>query len=919
MLKPEQKIELIDYISCNQCQCSGIFAHRTCTHCDGIGLVRKLEGGLVYWRQNLDQGEVDVRHLANGLNWLIDLFLLFLMVTGAIDFLQKLYAFNLIKESVIPSLGFWPLMAILAGMFAYYRLSYRQNQSAVIPLVNKYGPINTNWLNDDIDDWLQFPKVSRRHKLELSRYLHSSTQSVLDKAYEMAHHGHYARVRPVHLLLALLGHKKVVAILVRLEVPVKKIAEQAVAALGPLGKGPQTVVGFSLHKAVLEAYAIAYAKKKKQVKVEDLLVAIAQEDEVIQNIFLDVGIDLLRLKNTVRWIEYQEILSRNWHKYRALARFKPKNNMDRAMTAIATPLLDTFSRDLTMLAKFGYFMPCVGREAEIDKILRTLEGGAARNVLLIGESGVGKSDIINAIAQKMVTEDVSEILRDKRLVLLNAESLIGGVRPEEAQARLLKVLNEIARSGNIVLVLENINRLIGISAGSEQSLDLLQIFSKVLLNNRVLCIATSTPKDYSENLEGKGTLRGIFEPVNISEPNENDAILVAETKVGMIEAKNQVFFSYKSVEQAVKLSARLIHDRFLPAKALAVLEDAAMLAKKERGRNTLVKLEDVAKVIEQMTGVPTQAITASESEKLLNLEEKIHRRLIGQDDAVNMAAGALRRARTQLETGKRPIASLLFLGPTGVGKTELAKTIAEVYFGAENSMIRLDMSEYQGEMAVARLIGYGQGKTEIGGQLTEAVRHKPFSLVLLDEIEKTNPNILNLFLQVMEDGRLTDNSGRLIDFSNTIIIATSNAGTDFVQEQLKLGTEIGLIKQQLMDTHLKSYFKPEFLNRFDGIIVFKPLVDIEARKIAQLMIKKIADNLLEKGIGLELTSAMLEELVLAGFNPLYGARSLRRVVQDRISDVLANYILSNRLKRRDVVIFDKNGQVSVRRPDGYKV
>jgi len=412
-------------------------------------------------------------------------------------------------------------------------------------------------------------------------------------------------------------------------------------------------------------------------------------------------------------------------------------------------------------------------------------------------------------------------------------------------------------------------------------------------------------------VERSSAAKSIFQEVKINEVERDGAIQIIETKAGPIEYKNQVYFSYASLEKAVDLSERFIHDRQLPEKAVNVIEEAAVLAGQKRGKNTIVSAEDVAEIISRISNVPATQVTEEETEKLLNLEDKIHQRLIGQDDAVKMVASALRRARAELRSTKRPIANLMFLGPTGVGKTELAKTIAEVYFGNEKNMIRLDMSEYQGPNSLQRLLGYGNK----GGYFTEEVRKKPFSLILLDEIEKANKDILNIFLQVMEDGRLTDNTGRTIDFTNAIIIATSNAGTQFIQEQIRAGETVKRITEQLIDNELKIHFRPEFLNRFDGVMVFRPLTMDEVMQIARLMLAKVAKNLEARGVGLKVTGEAVAELAKAGFDPTLGARPLRRVIQEKVNDTLANMILENKLGRRDTVVFDAGGQVSIKKPE----
>jgi ATP-dependent Clp protease ATP-binding subunit ClpC len=388
--------------------------------------------------------------------------------------------------------------------------------------------------------------------------------------------------------------------------------------------------------------------------------------------------------------------------------------------------------------------------------------------------------------------------------------------------------------------------------------------------------------------------------VDVPEMEENQAIQVVESKVGGIEYEQNVFFSYDAIENCVKLSSRFLRDQKLPESAVDLCTEVASFVKSTRGEHQLVTKNDVASVIGQKTGVPVTSITQDESSKLLKLEEEMHKRVVGQGEAVSLVANALRRARAEIRSTKRPIANFLFLGPTGVGKTELAKTIAEVYFGGENRMVRLDMSEYQDVGSIYRLIGQpGQQGT---GSLTEAVRQKPFSLVLLDEMEKAHPQILDLFLQVFDDGRLTDSTGRVIDFTNTIIIATSNAGTRYVQEQLNAGVALDMIREKLMRTELKDHFRPEFLNRFDGIVLFHALNREDTKVIASYMLKRIAKDLDARGIGFRVEESGLEHLAEVGFDPEFGARPMRRAIQDLVENKLAEMILQRQVDRRDTVV-----------------
>jgi ATP-dependent Clp protease ATP-binding subunit ClpC len=467
-------------------------------------------------------------------------------------------------------------------------------------------------------------------------------------------------------------------------------------------------------------------------------------------------------------------------------------------------------------------------------------------------------------------------------------------------------MHEIARAGNIVLVIVNIHELIGVSAGGKESLDVSDTLAEYLSKQSFLTIATTTPDAYARVIARSG-VSSVFTPVEIQEVDENQAIQIVESKVGYLEYKQQIFFSYSAVAKTVELAKRFFHEAPLPGSAIEILSEAAIFTRNKKGVHTLVTQEEVGAVVAEKTHIPVTTISSDESTKLLRLEQILHERVIGQDEAVSLVANALRRARAEIRSSNRPIANFLFLGPTGVGKTELAKTIAEVYFGGENRMIRLDMSEYQDKTGIYRLIGApGEQGT---GILTEAVRRNPFSLVLLDELEKADKDILNLFLQVMDDGRLTDSTGRVVDFTNVILIATSNAGTSYVAEQLRAGLSSDVIKDRLLHGELNQYFRPEFLNRFDGIVLFKPLAQADIKRIAALMLVSVAKDLEAKGVELRVEDTALEYFSQIGFDPEFGARPLRRVIQEHVENKLAELVLSNQLKRKDLIVIGENGEM----------
>jgi ATP-dependent Clp protease ATP-binding subunit ClpC len=425
-----------------------------------------------------------------------------------------------------------------------------------------------------------------------------------------------------------------------------------------------------------------------------------------------------------------------------------------------------------------------------------------------------------------------------------------------------------------------------------------------LSRGSTFAIAATTPQGYTAAIE-RSILGRVFEKVRVDEPGVDEAIHVLESKILGIEFEHPVSFTYMAIEAIVQLSDRFMHESYLPKKAIEVAKEVAVMVFKERGTDALITKEDVGRLISEKTGVPSSHVGEEEKDTLLHLEERMHGRVVGQEEAVTAVAAALRRARTQLRSENRPIAAFLFLGPTGVGKTELAKTVAESYFGSENSMIRLDMSEYQQPESLSRLIG--RPGTSEGGLLSEAVRQQPFALVLLDEFEKANPGILNVFLQVFDDGRLTDSAGRTIDFTNTILIATSNAGTQYIQDAVKQNVPDDQIKTHVLEEELKGVYRPELLNRFDGIIVFKPLTQDELMEITKRMIARVVERLETKGIHFRASDDVIEDLAHKGYNPIFGARPLRRLVQEEVDNAIANALLKDDVKRRDTIVLELGG------------
>lgn len=752
---------------------------------------------------------------------------------------------------------------------------------------------------------------SRPKKYNVAKAYSDNSLKALEEAYLLASKLKQSEITIVHLFRVMLKMKEVQALFIRLDVNAKKLVELIDHRLMSDDNkfSGHSVLAPALEEVLILSFVEAYDLDQPSVEILNLISFCYQKDPRLAEVLYELEVDADKITNAVEWFRVNKRMLDSYKAYRQSAILKPGTGMDRAYTAVATPTLDHFSHDLTVQSKYNLSDICVDRKKELNSIFEAFIGGH-NGVLLVGPVGVGKSMIITGLARLMVEEKVPEFLKDKRLVELDVARLVSGADASAAEERLLTAINEANRSRNIILYIDNIENLIGISAGSRESLDLSEVLAESIGRGHILCLASATTENYAKYIENKA-LGNVMTTIGVGEPEFNEAVQILESKVGSLESKYDVFIVYSALEQAVKMSERYLHEKALPLKAVDLLEKAALIAAKNRQNDPTKDFcgrEEIAMAIEEMTGIPANKVTVDEGQKLLSLETEIHKRLIGQEEAVKAVSASLRRARTELKEGKRPIASFLFLGPTGVGKTELAKAVSEVYFGDEDYLVRIDMSEYQSPDSVRKMIGDVDGTL---GYLTEAVRKKPFSLILLDEIEKAHPDILNLFLQLFDDGRLTDGQGRTISFTESIIIATSNIGALYIQEQIRAKTSINIIKQELIDNQLNKYMRPELINRFDGIIVFKPLTEDNVLTIATLMLKKIKKNLANKGINLKADKDGVAILAKEGYVPKFGARPLRRLLQDKVEDTIASKILSGELKRRDTIVINSKAEIEV--------
>ena len=730
-----------------------------------------------------------------------------------------------------------------------------------------------------------------------------------------------------------------------------------------------------IENAFIESRKLGY----NYIGTEHLLIGILREgDSIAARILLELNTNIPKLYNEiVKVINEGEDYSKDDKNSRSGERRNGSYN--------STPTLNQFGEDLTKKAEEGKLDPVIGRKEEIERVIQILSRRTKNNPCLIGEPGVGKTAAVEGLAQKIATGDVPEILKDKRVVTMDISGMVAGSKYRgDFEERIKKALNEVKKAGDIILFIDEIHTIVGAGA-AEGAIDAANILKPLLARGEIQLIGATTLNEYRKYIEKDSALERRFSPVTVNEPSEKDTIKILQGIRDKYEAHHGVKITDEAIEAAVKMSTRYINDRYLPDKAIDLIDEAASRAKlktytepdtlkqleeeleqvekdkeeavriqkfekaaslrdkqkelkdkyekeqkKWKNKNnkevTNITEENIAEVIASWTGIPAKKITEDENEKLKNLEKNLHERVIGQNEAVEAVAKAIRRGRVGLKDPKRPIGSFLFLGPTGVGKTELSKALAESLFGDENAMIRVDMSEYMEPHSVSKLIGSPPGYVgfDEGGQLTEKIRRKPYSVILFDEIEKAHPDVMNMLLQILEDGRLTDSQGRTVNFKNTVIIMTSNIGARLITDKKTLGftnnksenediqKEYEETKKEVMES-LKRELRPEFINRIDEIIVFHKLTDTEINQIIDIMLNEVTKRLESQKIKIELEPEVKELIASKGIDKNFGARPLRRTIQNILEDKLAGEILDGKLKKNKISkIGVENGEITVK-------
>lgn len=797
-------------------------------------------------------------------------------------------------------------------------------------------------------------------------------QKVLALAQEEAVRLGHNNVGTEHILLGLVREGEGIAAkaLSALGLEAGKIQKEVETLIGRGQEAVQTIHYTPRAKKVIEL-SMDEARKlgHSYVGTEHILLGLIREGEgVAARVLNNLGISLNKARQQVLQLLGSNESSASGHQG------------GRASGGANTPTLDSLARDLTQSAQDSGLDPVIGRGKEIQRVVEVLSRRTKNNPVLIGEPGVGKTAIAEGLAQQIINNEVPEILRDKRVMTLDMGTVVAGTKYRgEFEDRLKKVMDEIRQAGNIILFIDELHTLIG-AGGAEGAIDASNILKPALARGELQCIGATTFDEYRKYIEKDAALERRFQPIKVQEPTAEESVLILKGLRDRYEAHHRVTITDESIDAAVKLSDRYIADRFLPDKAIDLIDEGASKVRlrsytappnlkeleqkleevrkekdaavqgqefekaaslrdseqrlreqleetnkewkqKQGQENTEVTPDDIAQVVANWTGIPVRKLEQEESERLLKMESILHNRVVGQDEAVKAVSQAVRRARAGLKDPKRPIGSFIFLGPTGVGKTELARAVAEVLFGDEDAIIRIDMSEYMEKHTTSRLVGSPPGYVghEEGGQLTERVRQKPYSVILLDEIEKAHPEVFNILLQVLEDGRLTDAKGRTVDFRNTALIMTSNVGARELKRNSHLGftvqsdgaAEYSEMKEKVMK-ELKRAFRPEFLNRIDEIIVFHALEKSHLKQIVSLMSAQLKKRLFEQGIELELTSKAEEKIVELGYDPEYGARPLRRALQKQIEDRLSEELLKGNIEKgKKVKIGIRNGEFIV--------
>jgi len=822
------------------------------------------------------------------------------------------------------------------------------------------------------------------------RFTQRAKNAIIHAQEEARQLNHFA-IGTEHILLGLLREGEGVGAraLISIGIDLEKVREEIRRIIGQKTGGTDKAEGdLPITPRAKKVFNLAFDEARLQgvnyVGTEHLLLAILREEEgIAAQVLMSMGVKLEQIREQVMNLlggEIQANFANNVPGQEPAANQGIQQAKRKGKSKTST--LDAFSRNLTQDAQEGRLDPVIGRNKEIERVIQVLSRRTKNNPVLIGDPGVGKTAIVEGLAQKIVENHVPEILSNKRVVALDLSSMVAGTKYRgEFEDRLTKIVNEIRSAGDIIVFIDELHTIVGAGA-AEGAIDAANILKPSLARGEFQCVGATTLDEYRKHIEKDAALERRFQPITVDEPSVGETIEILRGLRDRYEAHHGVRISDGALEAAAKLSARYITDRFLPDKAIDLIDEAAskvrlahyvppeelkvkelrleeIVKEKEEAINAQeyekaaqlrdeeqklkkeienerkdwtnkrslqvgqVGEDEIATIVSNWTGIPVSKLAAEESERLVHLEDILHKRVVGQEEAVKAISRAVRRARAGLKNPKRPIGSFIFLGPTGVGKTELARALAEAMFGSEDAIIRLDMSEYMEKHAVARMIGSPPGYVgyDEGGQLTKKVRRKPYSVVLLDEIEKAHPDVFNILLQVLEDGRLTDGQGRTVDFRNTVVIMTSNIGAESIRNAKRVGftstsdttDDYAQMKDRVIE-QVKRTFRPEFLNRIDEIIVFQSLTEEQLKKIVDLLLEEVNERVKDAGFEMEVSERAKELVMKEGYDPTYGARPIKRAIQKLIEDSISEEILKKRVEPGDKILIDaEDGVIKIKK------
>lgn len=742
----------------------------------------------------------------------------------------------------------------------------------------------------------------------LAESLAPESLDALSSAYAIARDNKFSSLDPVLLLASIEKQHEGKYLLLRagfgLEKDLSGFISDAILKIPRSEEGRGSIqIPEELMAVFIDAREYAKKNNHPSVTIGDLLIGLIDKCEAFKQMMFEIKIESEDLREIVEWRQLLEDYAD-----RAKLPFYEKSaggGLGKDWSFGYTPILNQYARNINTEIEFAGEAHVYGRQKEVDELERILSKTSQNNALMIGDPGIGKKTIVRGFVSKVLAGKVLPALKLCEVFQVDTGALLSGsANAQDIAAKVKRLFNEAARAGNIVLFFDNFQDLVSRAEGVGQANT-----SEIILpylQGAVRIIGATNIKSFHKDIESNPGVAALFEKIEVHETNREETISVLEEMIPMIEHRDGVFWPYQSLDEVVTIAGKYIQNKPFPQKAIELVDEVSVGVAKRGEKVILPKVID--EHVSAKLEVPVSTAEGKEAEKLLHLEEFLHQRVIGQDEAIKAVSTAMRRARAGLSAGKRPIGSFLFLGPTGVGKTETSKALAEAYFGSEKSMIRIDMSEYQEQSSIYRLIGSPPTAGAEGekGQLTTAVMDKPFSLILLDEIEKAHRDILTLFLQVFDDGRLTDGTGEVIDFTNTIIIATSNAGSELIRQGINKGVTGETLKKILLDYLQKEgLFRPEFLNRFDAVVAFHPLSQENIFEVAKLMLKSLAERMAEKQITLKFTDEAVTRLAKIGFDPVYGARPMRRAIQDKVENSLAESILSGKTERGETILIDE--------------